>query len=340
MKSSSATVPIEKNVVLVGAGNAHLVFLKRWGMRPVPGVAVTLVSEGPVIPYSAMVPAHLAGDYPWDEITIDLVRLCQHVGARFVAERVTGIDARARRVLFAGRPPLAYDALSLGLGSLPARPNHPVDPEKSLVMRPLARMVEKLDALERGLRESPRPFHLAVVGGGASGCELSLAIHKRFAAFPGFRVSLFQGNDRLLPEFPAAVALAFERAFQERGIAIRVNARVADAEDGSLRFEDGEHIAVDTVLWATQASPPEVVRESGLAVDAAGFLRVRDTLQSVNDPAVFGTGDCVSFETYPGLPRNGVHAVRQGPVLLTTWRDFSVRNHSARFARSVSVCAC
>lgn len=71
----NSTVPIEKHVVLVGAGNAHLVFLKRWRMSPWPGVAVTLVSESAEIPYSAMVPGHVAGDYRWDEITLDLVRL-------------------------------------------------------------------------------------------------------------------------------------------------------------------------------------------------------------------------------------------------------------------------
>ena len=79
MQSATAKEPIEKHVVLVGAGNAHLVFLRRWRMRPVRGVAVTLVNETAVIPYSAMVPGHLAGDYTWDEITIDLVRWCQTV---------------------------------------------------------------------------------------------------------------------------------------------------------------------------------------------------------------------------------------------------------------------
>src|SRR5438105_836191 len=118
----SAISPIEKRVVLVGAGNAHLVFARRWGMRPIRGVAVTLVNEAAVIPYSAMVPAYIAGDYRWDEITIDLVRLCQAVKIRFVPERVTGIDPSSRTVLFGERPPLTYDVLSLGLGSIPACP--------------------------------------------------------------------------------------------------------------------------------------------------------------------------------------------------------------------------
>src|SRR5581483_8285353 len=122
MQAATQSHPIEKSVVLVGAGNAHLQFVKRWGMRPVRGVAVTLVNEATTIPYSAMVPAHLAGDYTWDEITIDLVRLCQSVGVRLVSEAVTALDPAGRKVCFAARPPLTYDALGLGVGSLPAAP--------------------------------------------------------------------------------------------------------------------------------------------------------------------------------------------------------------------------
>src|SRR5436305_1752239 len=106
MNTAAPAVPLAKMLVLVGAGNAHLVFLKRWGMRPIPGVAVTLVTEFPVIPYSAMVPAHVAGDYSYDEVTIDLVRLCQAVKVRLVLGKVTGIDRAGRRVLVEGRPPL------------------------------------------------------------------------------------------------------------------------------------------------------------------------------------------------------------------------------------------
>jgi selenide,water dikinase len=315
MQASSATAPIEKNVVLVGAGNAHLVFVKRWGMRRLPGVAVTLVSEAGVIPYSAMVPGHIAGDYSWDEITIDLVRLCQAVKVRFVAARVTGIDPVSRQVRFAARPPLAYDVLSLGLGSLPACPPDTPTAAECMVMRPLHTLLKKLDDLEERLRQAPRPFHLVVVGGGASGCELSLAIHRRFSRCPGFRLTLLQGNTRLLPQFPARVARHFEHALQQRGIAFRVNARVIGTHDEFLSLESRERIPCDVALWATEASPPPLIRDSGLAVDAGGFLQVADTLQSLTDLAVFGTGDCVAFPSHPDLPRNGVYAVREGAVL-------------------------
>jgi selenide,water dikinase len=314
MNPAAGAAPIEKTVVLVGAGNAHLVFVKRWAMQPLPGVTVTLVNETPVIPYSAMVPAHIAGDYTWDEITIDLVRLCQAFKIRFVAQRVTRIDASSRQVCFADRPPLSYDALSLGLGSIPSCPARDSSSEFSLVMRPLGALIQRLDRLEARLRQSSS-FRLVVVGGGASGCELTVALHKRLAHHAGLRMTLLQGNDRLLPQFPAKAARLFTEALGSRKINIRLEARVADCDANSLRLESGEQVACDAVLWATNASPPPLLRDSGLTLDANGFLAVQDTLQTLSDPAIFGTGDCVGLASYPDLQKNGVHAVREGAVL-------------------------
>jgi selenide, water dikinase len=315
MNANAGAQFIEKNVVLVGAGNAHLVFVKRFEMRPIPGVAVTLVSEYGQIPYSAMVTGHIAGDYAHDKITIDLVRLCASVGVRLVAERVQTIDPAQRRVHFAGRAPLSYDVLSLGIGSLPACSTELVGAPTSLAIRPMGPFLQKLSNLETCLSRKPRPFHFVVVGGGASGCELALAIHKRLGAVSGFRITLLQGNSQILPNFPNRVARVFHRVFDERGISVRINARVRNSEDGQLLLETGERVPCDAVLWATDAAPPRLLQGTGLALTAGGFLQVRDTLQSVTDPAVFGTGDCVSFVSHTDLAKNGVHAVRQGRVL-------------------------
>ena len=213
------TVPIEKHVVLVGAGNAHLVFLKRWRMSPWPGVAVTLVSEFAEIPYSAMVPGHIAGEYRWDEITLDLVRFCRSANVRFVASKVSAIDAARSRVEFAERPAMTFDVLSVGLGSLPASLLDDAGSEWSLSIRPLGRLVSELERLDESLRKKPRPFHLAIVGGGASGCELALAIRRRSENSAGFRVTLLQSNERLLPTFPNRVARLMSGRLREAGIA-------------------------------------------------------------------------------------------------------------------------
>jgi selenide,water dikinase len=312
---STPIVPIQKQVVLVGAGNAHLRFIKMFGMQPLPGVAVTLVSASPAIAYSAMVPGHIAGDYSLDEITIDLVRLCRAVNVRFIAERASGIDVAKRKVSFDSRAELRYDVLSLGLGSLPACPPGMPCNGMSWPMRPLGILLDHLTLLEKELRQSPRPFHFVVVGGGASGCELALAIHKRFAAAPGFHLTLLQSNAQLLPQFPAKAAQTFALAFRREDITSRVNAQVTGGDEKTLELNGTERLAYDAVLWATNAAPPGLLQSSGLPLNPDGFLQVADTLQSTAEPSVFGTGDCISLVSNPDLPKNGVYAVRQGAIL-------------------------
>ena len=53
----------------------------------------------------------------------------------------------------------------------------------------------------------------------------------------------------------------------------------------------------------------------GLPTGADGGLLVDRFLRSVGDPRIFGGGDCVSFAARD-LPKLGVYAVREAPVLL------------------------
>src|SRR5580698_7612327 len=116
MQRSERAHPVDQRVILVGAGNAHLLFVRRWGMKPLRGVSITLVNDSPTVPYSAMVPGHISREYRREEITIDLVRLCPANGVRLVAEPATRIDTLAKKIHFANRPPLGYELLSVGLG--------------------------------------------------------------------------------------------------------------------------------------------------------------------------------------------------------------------------------
>src|SRR5262249_23708589 len=151
-----------------------------------------------VVPYSAMVPGHIGGDYSWDDITIDLVRLCRKFGVRLITGRATRIDTLRREVHVEDRPPLAYDAVSLGLGSLVRVPAAVTVAQASslceestgkdacatatadspLMLRPLNRVIATIEEIERRL-STEQSVSLAIVGGGASGCELAAAIQKR-----------------------------------------------------------------------------------------------------------------------------------------------------------------
>jgi len=336
---AAQSVPIQKQIVLLGAGNAHLRFVKMFGMRPIQGVAVTLVSEGSVIPYSAMVPGHIAGDYTFDDITIDLVRLCRAARVRFLSDRGVSVDAQRRRVAFASRPELDYDVLSLGVGSLPVCPAGVARSPMSWLMRPLGGLLQNVNWLEKELKRAPRPCRFVIVGGGASGCELALAIARRFRLCADFHVTLLQGNTRLLPQFPDKAARLFQAAFTERSIDVRLDVRVTGGDDKSLELNGHEKLPYDVVLWATNAAPHEILRTSHLPLTADGFLRVHDTLQSVGDPSVFGTGDCIAIEQHPDVPKNGVLAVREGGVLFDNIGRFLRGQALSRF-RPQRICLC
>ena len=66
-----------------------------------------------------MIPGYVAGHYTKDECHIDLCALAAFAGARLVHAACSHIDAAAREIHFAGRPPLGYDCLSIDIGISP-----------------------------------------------------------------------------------------------------------------------------------------------------------------------------------------------------------------------------
>ena len=110
-----------KDLVLVGGGHSHVHVLKMFGMRPEPGVRLTLVTRDVETPYSGMLPGYVAGFYTRRECHIDLARLAAFAGARLVHAEAVGLDWREKRVLLRGRPAVAYDVLSIDIGITPAR---------------------------------------------------------------------------------------------------------------------------------------------------------------------------------------------------------------------------
>ncbi len=116
---SDPDVPHRQDLLLVGGGHSHALALRMLGMRPIPGVRVTLVSDVSYAPYSGMLPGHVAGFYSWEEMHIDLRRLCAFAGAAFVQGRVEGLDVAGRAVHVAGRPPMRASVISLNVGSTP-----------------------------------------------------------------------------------------------------------------------------------------------------------------------------------------------------------------------------
>src|SRR5262245_8964288 len=147
MKSASGMV--EHDIVLVGGGHSHVEVLRRFALRPEPGVRLTLISRDMDTPYSGMLPGHIAGHYSHDEAHIDLRPLAVAAGARLYHTPATGLDLARKRVLCATRPPVEFDLLSLDIGSRPDWHDVPGATEHTLPIKPVDGFLAGLAEIEQ-----------------------------------------------------------------------------------------------------------------------------------------------------------------------------------------------
>jgi selenide,water dikinase len=318
--------PVVKDLVLVGGGHAHVAVLRRFGMRPLPGLRLTLVTRDVHTPYSGMLPGYVAGHYGFDDCHIDLGPLARLAGARLYHAEVEGVALDARELHVRGRPPVAFDLLSINTGSRPRTVDVPGAAGHALAVKPIDAFLEGWETLSARVLATPGPFRIVVVGGGAGGVELALSTQYRLRqrlAGQGddperVRFALLTRGPQVLPTHNAGVRRRFERVLAERGIELRPGHTVVEVTGEAVRVEGGVSVPADAVLWVTDAAAPAWPREAGLAVDEAGFIRVDSHLQSVSHPGVFAAGDVSAMPS--ARPKSGVFAVRQGPVLAENLR--------------------
>ena len=158
-------------LVLAGGGHSHALVLKRWAMQPEkrPKQSIVLVNRTSTALYSGMVPGLIAGIYSPDQLAIDLRPLCDRAGVAFVEAEITGLTPQQNFLKLKGRPALHFDWLSLDVGAV-SRP--------SAAGIPIKPLETSLAFLESEDPADPRP--LRVIGAGAAGLEVVLALRRRW----------------------------------------------------------------------------------------------------------------------------------------------------------------
>ena len=316
--------PAVRDLVLVGAGHSHVQVLRRFGMRPEPGIRLTVIAREVHTPYSGMLPGHVAGRYHRDQMHIDVARLARFADARLIPSEVTGLDLDAQRVLMGDRPALRYDILSLNTGGVPGEGYA----QRSYVtpVKPIGRFLPRWNAVCEELAR--RPMRLVLVGGGPGSVELALAMIARFPDTA--RCTLVTADPELLAEHARAVRRRLTALLSAREVGVHTDFFVEAVEEDRVRARDGRVLPHDHVFWVTGVEPFAAFRDSGLATDPDGFVEVNDTLQSTSHPDVFAAGDAAGMRGSP-RPKSGVFAVRQGPALADNLRRHALGRPLRRY---------
>ncbi|MDO9074880.1 MAG: FAD-dependent oxidoreductase [Rubrivivax sp.] len=311
-----------KRVLLLGGGHAHLLVLAALARQRLAGAELMLLTPHADLVYSGMVPGLVAGHYAAGQCRIALAPLAAAAGVSLVAGAAVGLDAAARCLHLDDGRTAAYDLLSIDTGSEQRRDRVAGAAEHALFVRPIEAFVQGQQRLvDAAARQA---LDIVVLGGGAAGFELALAVRHRLngetrrdGAQPA-RVALVTGGPEPLAGYPAAAVREGARVLAAARITVFREAAVA-VDARSVQLASGARLACDKAIVATGAEAPQWLAGSGLALCERGFVRTGPTLQSVSHPEVFAAGDVATRDDAPH-PKSGVHAVRAGPPLAMNLR--------------------
>ena len=304
-----------QTVVLAGAGHVHLYVAAHARELVKNGARVVLVDPGKFW-YSGLATGMLGGMYDCAEDRVDAKALAEAHGAEFIRDRVAAVDTSARRLRLAGGAELAYDYLSLNIGSQVNADGiaGAADDPSVWTVKPISNLWKLRVHLEACFRANETP-RVAVVGGGPTGSEVAANLAALATIFHRtVHVTLLTPDDRLIIQAPAGAARRLQRELIRSGVDIRTHVRVVLREGQALIAEDGRRIPADLVVLATGLEMHPLVQAMGLPTRPKHGLRINRMLHSIADERVFAGGDCAAMEGFD-LPKLGVFGVRQAAYI-------------------------
>ncbi|MEH2206365.1 MAG: FAD-dependent oxidoreductase [Nostoc sp.] len=332
IKTQQNIQPIVKNLVLIGGGHSHAIVIKMFGIKPLTGVRLILITTASETAYSGMLPGHIAGFYSHNECHINLQPLANFAQVQLYIDTVVALDLKNNKVLCNNGLVVDFDVLSIDIGSTPAILSVSGAAEYAIAAKPVSQLLEHWYELITAVRKNPQqPIRIAIVGGGAGGVELALSMQSRLhrildetqQPIQNLEIHLFQRGQELMPNYHQSVRHQLQQILTGRGIKLHLGEtayKIAPKTHNEakkvfeIKCESGLIVKCNKIFWVTQASAPEWLKNAGLGTDEQGFILVEDTLQSQTHPQVFASGDIATMVNHP-RPKAGLFAVRQGKPL-------------------------
>jgi NADH dehydrogenase len=297
-------------IVIIGGGFAGL-----FTALDLAGSAdVTLVSEEDHFLFTPMLYEYLSGEVEawhiaprYDELLEDNVHL--------VRSYVTAIDLKAQTVSVTSyEKTLNYDVLVLAVGGITNYVGVEGAEQYSLPFRKLVhannirrRMVAALDRIppEMPAEDVRREVTFAVVGAGASGCELSTKMadllydsFKRRALHGEPRVLVIEMGDRVVPGMGEQIREFVEEALRESHVEVHTKTRVVKVTSDEVTFErEGNQETLKTagVVWTGGVKMNPLIEQLDVEKNNRGLMIVKPTLQLSQHVNIFALGDIAFY---------------------------------------------
>ena len=312
--------PASHDLVLVGGGHSQVNVLKKFGMKPIAGLRITLINKYYVSPYSGMLPGYIAETYTKDQTQIDLLNLCKFSNSRLIVDEVIGIDLSEKQVILKDRMPVKFDTLSLNTGGEPNLESIKGAKKYSIPIKPISKLVKVIDEIKRKIVRS-NEISISVVGGGAGGIELVLALKEYLKTIKNIRqakINLISRGKYLAQAKNKLSQNCILSFLKDNKINVILNDEVIEFGPNFIKTFKGNKINSKFNFLVTPISPPKWIANTGLKLNKLGFIKVNKFLQT-SEKNIFASGDICSLENF-NLPKAGVYAVRQGPILYKNLR--------------------
>lgn len=311
-----------RDVVLLGIGHTHAHLVKQWAMHPIPDVNLICVTDYLTATYSGMLPGVLAGDYAPEQMELDLVKLLSAAKVQWVQDELESVNRTANTLFFKSGRQVRYDLLSVGVGSRPQMVDLKSDETIPVIsIKPMQSFLQRMEAGVRQVqqrRNARSKIRIDVVGGGLGSVEVIVCLRhflRRCGWEPSdYRLRLISGSTEppvgCLPKTRARIV----RVFKDLEIELLPGAKLLAVDGDQLILDNGQREASDLVVYLAAGHASPVTELFDVPRDDRGCLLTNRRLESIQDPRIWAGGDCGSIQGLH-VPKAGVYAVRQGPVM-------------------------
>ncbi|MBC7415533.1 MAG: NAD(P)/FAD-dependent oxidoreductase [Herminiimonas sp.] len=332
MQSTGRALP--HRIVIVGGGAGGLELAVRTGnaLGRRNEADITLIDAARTHVWKPLLHQVAAGTLDTHADELEYFAVARNNHFRFRLGRMDGLDRAARQIHLSPtfdetgeevmpRQSIGYDTLVVALGSQANDFNTPGARENAIMLDTPAeaerfhqRIINSCLRAQAVDAAARKPLMVAIIGGGATGVELSAELHmmNRILAnyglsngVPGndLKIAIIDAAPRLLPALPERLSDSVTHELNVLGIDVHVSEKVVEVSREGVRMASGVFIPASIVVWAAGIKAPDFLHDiAGLETTRNNQLVVNHCLQTSRDPTIFALGDCAACPQEAGQP--------------------------------------